>query len=83
MIMLTDLVSNAIKFSGDNGSVAIESRLTTTNPKMLAVTVSNSGYGIHRDNLPKLFDRLYQVDSNRNSLDSHNTSATGLGLGLT
>ncbi len=49
------------------------------NDSMLAITIKDTGIGIPDDELPKLFDRFYQVDSSQ----TREYEGTGLGLALT
>jgi signal transduction histidine kinase len=74
--VLTNLLSNARKYTPDNGEVAIKVRESPTDRQSIVVAVSNNGPAIDPCHLPRIFDRLYQV---------HRTDATergGLGIGL-
>ena len=73
--ILMNLVSNAIKFT-DQGNVKIEVKLL--NNKDLEVTVSDSGIGIKKEDMEKLFQPFQQIDMS--SSKSH--EGTGLGLYL-
>jgi len=75
--MLSNLISNAIKFT-EHGSVLIEAMETKTGGKddMLVFSVSDTGSGIPEDKLSKLFHPFSQVDS------SISRRAGGSGLGL-
>ena len=73
--ILMNLVSNAIKFT-DQGNVKIEVKLL--NNKDLEVTVSDSGIGIKKEDIEKLFQPFQQIDMS--SSKSH--EGTGLGLYL-
>jgi two-component system, OmpR family, phosphate regulon sensor histidine kinase PhoR len=64
-----NLISNAIKYNKDNGKVYVE-----TNSDSLIV--KDTGIGIEKENLEKIFDRFYTVDK------SHNKKISGFGLGL-
>lgn len=68
-----NLLSNAVKFTPRNGSVQV--KLHCTNSHAL-IAVSDSGEGIKRDFLPRVFDRFSQADGS--STRTHG----GLGLGL-
>ncbi len=81
--VLTNLLTNAIKFTHSGGDISIFSKIDTSCPQYLKISVVDTGCGIHPDNIPKLFNRLYQVESAHNSLGSENSSEAGLGLGLT
>jgi signal transduction histidine kinase len=71
--VLTNLVSNAIKFSGPKTEVWI--RVAADDGGVL-VRIVDQGIGISAENLPKLFSRFRQVDS------STTRRAGGTGLGL-
>lgn len=69
--ILNNLVSNALKFSRDDGSVEIKSFLEDGN---FAITVKDHGIGISREDQEHLFDRFFR---GRNAV---NIQGTGLGL---
>jgi signal transduction histidine kinase len=76
MQMLLNLVTNAIKFSQDGGTIAIVCR---ADPLCgLTVTVADSGIGIAPEDLGRVVEAFEQVD---NSL-SRRHAGTGLGLPL-
>jgi len=70
---LQQVIDNAFKFSGKPGrvSVKIESRDDTP-----FVVVSDSGIGIPEAEIPKVFEKFYQIDPN------HTGQIPGFGLGL-
>ncbi|MGN1059269.1 MAG: sensor histidine kinase [Clostridia bacterium] len=72
--VLTNLMDNAIKFTGENGFIDIRTGLTDRNK--VFVTIQNSGIGIDSEDLKHVFDRFYKTDKSR-SLDKN---GTGLGL---
>jgi two-component system phosphate regulon sensor histidine kinase PhoR len=72
--MLTNLIDNAIKFSRENGTVAI-SHESGTRDKIL---VHDNGDGIPAQHLERLFERFYRVDRAR----SRDMGGTGLGLAI-
>ena len=73
--VVTNLISNAIKFSPRNSSISI-----LLNPEARGVTLSviDAGRGIPADRLEMIFDRFQQVDSS----DSRQKGGTGLGLAI-
>jgi CheY-like chemotaxis protein len=71
--VLTNLISNAIKFTPDGGKVAIELSKT---PETVTVSVKDTGQGISADALPNIFNQFSQGEVGRTR------SNTGLGLGL-
>lgn len=71
--MVSNLLTNAIKFTPDAGAVAVRSE---RREKQLCISVSDSGKGISPEFQPFVFDRFRQADGS--STRSHD----GLGLGL-
>lgn len=67
-------VANAIKVTPDSGR--IEVHVTTTNKKHFRIEVIDTGIGIHKEDLGKLFTILHQIDS------SMSKSYPGVGIGL-
>jgi two-component system phosphate regulon sensor histidine kinase PhoR len=56
--MVMNLVNNAIKFTPENGEVSISAR---REGQELIIHVSDTGMGIPKEALPKIFDRFYRV----------------------
>ena len=69
-----NLVSNALKFTPDGGSVEIALHVQDNS---LAVSVTDTGIGIPRGELERIFDAFYQVRGRPSG-----TRAPGSGLGL-
>ena len=74
--MLLNLVSNAIKFTPEGGSVAVAARRL---PDRMEVAVTDSGIGIAQKDLERIFREFQQVDSGI----GRQQQGTGLGLSLT
>jgi two-component system sensor histidine kinase VicK len=74
--VLDNLVSNAVKHTGEGGSIWI--RAAVMDAKWLEVTVQDNGIGIPKKDLSRIFDRFYRVDKAR----SRNMGGTGLGLSI-
>jgi PAS domain S-box-containing protein len=72
---LTNLISNAIKFSAPHGKVWITSQLENN---QVIFTVKDQGRGIPSDKLETIFERFQQVDAS----DSRKKGGTGLGLAI-
>ena len=72
---IVNLVDNAAKYSEAGSAVAIVCRETE---RGVAVAVRDSGPGIPREHLPRLFERFYRVDKGR----SRSLGGTGLGLAI-
>jgi two-component system, OmpR family, phosphate regulon sensor histidine kinase PhoR len=73
--VLTNLISNAIKYGNKGGVVEIE--VFDMDEHML-VEVRDNGIGIEKQHLPHLFERFYRVDKNRSRV----MGGTGLGLAI-
>jgi hypothetical protein len=71
--ILSNLLTNAIKFTPDGGRIAVELAQTGSAARIL---VSDTGRGIAADSLPRVFERFHQVDA------SSDQPQDGLGLGL-
>jgi PAS domain S-box-containing protein len=72
---LTNLVANAVKFSPQGSTVRVD---ITEQPDRVKFNIIDQGRGIPREQLPRIFDRFYQVDAS----DSRVYSGTGLGLAI-
>ena len=71
--IINNLLNNALKFTPGGGTIVIEVDISEDN---LVMTVTDTGTGIHPDDLPYIFDRYYQ------SRNSENTLQGGAGIGL-
>lgn len=68
-----NLIENAIKFTPTNGIISVCLKHLDNN---IEITIRDSGRGISKEDLAKIFDKFYQVDT------SHSESGNGLGLTL-
>ncbi|MEG6548816.1 ATP-binding protein [Desulfocurvibacter africanus] len=73
---MTNLVGNALKFT-QQGEVAVCLQADTAD-KLLTLSVSDSGPGIPKDKLTRLFQRFSQLDSS----PAKKAAGTGLGLAI-
>ncbi len=73
--VLTNLVGNAIKCTPKQGRIVIEARRAE---EALEVSVTDSGSGIAKEDIPKLFSKFQQVGERR----ATDISGTGLGLAI-
>ncbi len=71
---VTNIVNNAIKFTPEQGQVAISARIQG---KQLLISVSDTGIGIPKEELPKIFGRFYRVHQPGKQIQG-----TGLGLAI-
>jgi signal transduction histidine kinase len=71
--VLNNLISNAIKYSPEGGSIRVSGRAT---PDGAEITVSDQGIGIPVEEQSRIFERFYRVD------DALSRRAQGSGLGL-
>ncbi len=69
-----NLIDNALKFVGENGTVTVDTSLADDGTKLIAVT--DNGPGIPDVEKEKVFDRFYRGDASRG------TPGVGLGLSL-
>lgn len=70
-----NLLENALRYTPARGTILITLQHQTD---QVAVNVIDSGSGIPADDLPRIFDRFYQVDKSRNL----NPGTAGLGLAI-
>lgn len=77
--ILFNLLSNAIKFT-DNGYILLDvsGEIIKEDTAKLIVSVTDSGIGIRKEDLQKLFTSFQQLDSHK----SHVREGTGLGLAI-
>ena len=69
------MIDNAIKFSSAESTIKIE---TSLKHETIFVSVKDSGCGIPKDSLNKIWDRFYKIDSSRGK----DRKGTGLGLSI-
>lgn len=71
--VLTNLISNAIKYSKDNGTIIIQCK---NEQQKVRVSVTDHGIGINALDQERLFERFYRVNNNKSS------KVEGFGIGL-
>ena len=70
-----NLVDNAVKYSGQGTRVTVD---VSRDHGRIRIRVKDTGAGIDKEHLPKLFNRFYRVDKGR----SRDQGGTGLGLAI-
>ncbi len=75
--VLNNLIGNAIKFTFENGKIIVEAVLYKEEQEV-EVSVADNGIGISKDDLPRIFDKFFQVGE-RVSTD---LNGTGIGLSI-
>jgi signal transduction histidine kinase len=72
--VVTNLLDNALRFTAEGGEVVVTVRACGKGQESILVSVSDTGCGIDKDHLERVFDRLYQIRSDG--------SLCGIGVGL-
>jgi len=73
--LITILLDNAIKFTGEGGKIILKLKVHANS---IQLSVSDTGEGIAKEHIDKIFDRFYRVDKSR----SRNHGGSGLGLAI-
>lgn len=71
--ILTNILSNALKFTPKGGKITICSMV---DKKALMISIEDTGCGIKPENLPRVFEPFFQAES-------YSDAGTGIGLALT
>ncbi len=75
--ILNNILSNAFKFTPQGGSISVDVKsILISGTEYLQIFIKDSGIGIPKDKIEKIFDRFYQVD------DSSRRAYGGSGIGL-
>jgi len=73
--VVNNIVTNAIKYSLEQATIRI---FVTEDEQFFKINVKDTGMGISREDLPRIFERFYRVDKAR----SRAMGGTGLGLAI-
>lgn len=68
-------MNNALTYTPENGSVTISAEVLEDE---VQVKIEDTGIGIKRSQIPRIFERFYRIDKDR----SRNSGGTGLGLAI-
>jgi len=74
--MLINLLDNGIKYNIKGG--VLKAIIELPEPKLMRITVRDSGIGLEEEDIPRIFERFYRVDKAR----SRKAGGTGLGLAI-
>jgi len=74
-IIFSNLISNAIKYSNDNGKIELKLEKTSTD---IIFTIADNGVGISEQDLNKIFNSFYRSDVTNHP----DIKGTGLGLSI-
>ncbi len=73
--VFSNLITNAINYTPENGKVTIFAVAVKTH---LCVSITDTGYGISSDDLPKIVDRFFRIKNE----NTRYITGTGLGLSI-
>jgi two-component system phosphate regulon sensor histidine kinase PhoR len=73
--ILANLLDNALRYTPEGGRIVCRTRVDGDE---IVLSVSDTGTGITREHLPRIFERFYRADSSR----SREEGGTGLGLAI-
>ena len=87
--IITNILSNAFKFTPEGGRIEVTISKSVPNSPLergtkgvcqnVEIKITDTGIGISKEKLPKIFDRFYQVDGSH----TREQEGTGIGLALT
>ncbi|MFX3622909.1 MAG: sensor histidine kinase [Ectobacillus sp.] len=72
----TNLITNSIKFTESGGTLSI--RTDTSNHAYVRIIIQDTGIGIAKQDLPRIFEPYYKADASRN----RDKGGSGLGLAI-
>jgi signal transduction histidine kinase len=73
--VLVNLIDNAVKYTGENGQIELSVEALD---REIRITVRDTGIGIAKEHLDRIFERFYRADKAR----SRKLGGTGLGLSI-
>jgi len=75
-IIFNNLISNAIKYNKDNGSVQC---ILKEYPAYIKITITDTGIGMSEDDIPRLFQEFVRIKNDK----TKKITGSGLGLSIT
>lgn len=75
--LMENLIGNALKFSSEGGKVVLSACVKNYGKQFVEVAVADTGCGIPKENLEKIFDKFKRIDHGRET-----DRGTGLGLSI-
>jgi two-component system phosphate regulon sensor histidine kinase PhoR len=73
--MFINLIDNAVKYTPEGGTIGVQVNHGNSH---FGIEVSDTGIGIPKEHLPRIFERFYRADKTR----SRKLGGTGLGLSI-
>lgn len=78
--IVSNLIANAIKYTPAQGHIYVQTtKIDVNDRKHLCVLIKDTGEGINKSQLDRVFDRFMQIDDS----STRSTNGTGIGLALT
>ncbi len=78
--ILINILNNSVKYTNSGSIVfSVDYRMLEGDSAMIRFTVSDTGIGIRKEDIPSIFERFKRIDDNYNSA----VEGTGLGLSIT
>lgn len=74
-LLIRNLISNAIKFTNENGKIEIKSKLANNK---IQIEISDNGIGIKSENI----DKIFKIDNHFTTRGTNNEKGNGFGLAL-
>ena len=72
--VITNIISNAIKYTPDGGSITVS---VTCDNDTATVAIQDTGKGIKKEDIPKVFDKFRQLEN-----IAHHSDGSGLGMSI-
>jgi signal transduction histidine kinase len=75
-MVIQNILSNSVKYTEDGGKIDVYLKKDGRTGKSIHIRISDTGYGIPKNQQDKIFTKLFRADNVRNK----DTDGTGLGL---